>query len=85
MTALPEDQPLPEMPEPAPGADVAPTGPAPLAAGTFAIYEDGQGGYVLVTDMPGSGVQRKHIPAALVKLVTGGGVLSRRLGAIFGA
>ncbi len=63
----------------------------PVAAGTFAIYEDGQGGYVLVTQMPSAvteenpeGVARKHIPGALVKMATGGGLLGRRLGSLFG-
>lgn len=67
-------------PVPHPGG----TPPAPMLAGTFAIYEDGQGGYVLVTDTPDHGMMRKHIPAGLVKLATGGGMVSRKLAGIFG-
>lgn len=59
--------------------------PQALASGTFAVYEDGAGGFVLVTNMPDhGGVARRHIPSALVKMVTGGGMLSRKLGGIFG-
>lgn len=65
-------------------ADVTP-GPAPVIAGTFAIYEDGRGGYVLVTDTEAHGISRQHIPGALIKLAgggllgVGGGALGRRL------
>lgn len=59
------------------GADVH-----PVAAGTFVIYEDGKGGFVLVTDMPEQGgVRHQHIPRALIKMVTGGG---GKLAALFG-
>jgi hypothetical protein len=57
--------------------------PEAVIAGTFALYEDGAGGYVLVTETVAHGTQRKHIPAGLVKLATGGGMLSRRLNAAF--
>ena len=40
-------------------------GPIPALAGTFVIYEDGKGGYVLVVDVGGE-VTHKHIPAAMV-------------------
>jgi hypothetical protein len=43
-------------------------GPVPAIAGTFAIYEDGHGGYVLVTETEQHGIIRKHIPGALLKL-----------------
>jgi hypothetical protein len=52
-------------------------------AGTFAVYEDGKGGYVLVTDVGGD-VTRKAIPAALVKMATGNGVLAGRMRALMG-
>ena len=42
-------------------------GPIPALAGTFVIYEDGKGGYVLVVDVGGE-VTHKHIPAAMVKM-----------------
>lgn len=59
-------------------------GPEALLAGTFALYEDGQGGYVLVTDTVQHGTDRKHIPAALVKMATGGGIIGRKLAGMFG-
>jgi hypothetical protein len=64
--------------------DVEVSGPEPMLAGTFALYEDGQGGFVLVTDTEDHGEQRKHIPAALVKMATGGGLIGRKLAGIFG-
>lgn len=67
------------------GADPAPTGdePTPAVAGTFAIYPDGKGGYVLVTDVGGT-VERRHIPAAVVKMVSGGGMFARKFAQVFG-
>lgn len=57
---------------------VVPEGPVPAIAGTFAIYEDGSGGYVLVTDTTEHGTMRKHIPSTIVKLMGG------KFGALFG-
>lgn len=57
--------------------------PLPTLAGTFAIYDDGHGGFVLVTDVGGD-VTRKHIPAAIVKMATGGGVLGGQLRKLMG-
>lgn len=57
--------------------------PLPVMSGTFALYEDGKGGFVLVTDMAGT-VQRKHIPAGLVKMAMGDGAMSKRLRAMMG-
>lgn len=56
------------------------TQPEPELAGTFAIYADGHGGYVLVTDTVDQGTTRKHIPAAIVRLATGNGVLGKIFG-----
>lgn len=42
--------------------------PTPLIAGTFAAYDDGVGGYVLVTDTHEHGTMRRHIPGKMVKL-----------------
>ncbi len=70
-----------------PTTDVAEGGvfdPEPVIAGTFALYEDGEGGFVLVTQTERHGIDRKHIPKALVKMATGGGILGRRLGSLFG-
>jgi len=58
-------------------------GPVPQLAGTFALYDDDHGGYVLVTDVGGD-VTRKHIPAALVRMAMGDGVVSRRVRALMG-
>lgn len=41
---------------------------APMVAGTFAVYEDGTGGYVLVTQVEGRPVEHRRIPAAMVKM-----------------
>jgi hypothetical protein len=57
--------------------------PPPMLAGTFAIYETPDGGYVLVTDTPSRGIERKMIPGKLVRLVTRGPGASM-FGRIFG-
>lgn len=58
-----------------------PAGPDPLIHGTFALYADGAGGFVLVTETDAHGVNRKHIPRAMVKLamklMNGGGMLAK--------
>lgn len=54
-------------------------GPTPVLAGTFAIYHDGDGGFVLVTDT-GEGPQRKHIPAAIIKLAARTGAIGKFFG-----
>jgi hypothetical protein len=74
------------MAENEPAEPATEPGPAPMLAGTFAIYEDGNGGFVLVTDTTPDGTdpQRKHIPAALVKMATGGGLIGRKLSGLFG-
>jgi hypothetical protein len=56
----------------------------PMISGWFALYEDGEGGFVLVTETDKGGLQRKHIPSAIVKIATGGGILGRKLGSLFG-
>jgi len=67
--------------EPEPAADDV----APILAGKFGIYEDGKGGYWLITETDAHGMQRKHIPAALVKLATGQGLMGKRLTGLFGS
>ncbi len=58
-----------------------PAGPEPLLHGTFALYPDGAGGFVLVTETDAHGVNRKHIPSAMVRLamkaINGGGLLAK--------
>lgn len=64
-------------------SEQTPEAPVPALAGTFALYEDGSGGFVLVTDVGGE-VTRKAIPAAIVKLATGDGAMSKRVRAMLG-
>lgn len=70
-----------------PPAD-APPAPAVLFAGTHVVYDDGQGGVVLVIqDREGNSIQ-KHLPAGLLRLAekmtgVGGGGMGA-LGALFG-
>jgi hypothetical protein len=57
--------------------------PEPLFAGTFAIYGEPGGGVVLVVEDRDGKVERKRIPAALVKMgvqaMEGSGMLGRML------
>lgn len=49
--------------------------PEPMAAGTYAVYNDQQGGYVLVIGTREGETHHKHLPAHLVKMaekMTGG-------------
>jgi hypothetical protein len=46
--------------------------PEPIIAGSFAIYPGPRGELVLVTDIPGRGIERKVFPRALVKLMMSG-------------
>lgn len=57
--------------------------PTPLLAGTFAVYQTPDGGFVLVTDIPGRGQETKVIPGKMVRLVTSG-VGSKMFGSLFG-
>ena len=42
--------------------------PIPLVAGSFALYEDGKGGFWLVTHNPEQGVVKTHIPRKMVRI-----------------
>jgi hypothetical protein len=58
--------------------------PAPMMAGSFGIYDDGGGGYWLMVKLDGQDeVQRKHIPAKLIKLASSG-PFARMAGGLFG-
>jgi len=57
--------------------------PTPFMAGTFALYEDGHGGYVLVTQVNDE-ITRKHIPAGIVKLAMGNGLVARQMRSLMG-
>jgi hypothetical protein len=76
----PEQQPAEaaqnEHPDDAPkrdaeAVDAAPAaaqdGPEPMAAGTFAIYDDTRGGYVFVISTREGQTIHKHFPATVVK------------------
>lgn len=41
---------------------------APIAAGTYAVYEDGSGGVVLVLATSDGDTHHKHIPAKIIKM-----------------
>lgn len=45
-----------------------PEAPDPMAAGTYAVYEDGQGGYVLVLGTREGETHRKHVSGYMVKM-----------------
>jgi hypothetical protein len=45
-----------------------PAAPVPIAAGTYSLYQDGAGGYVLVIGTSEGAVHHKHIPAKVVKM-----------------
>lgn len=66
------------MSDDAPGsALLAPDpGPIPISMGTYAIYNDGSGGFVLVATADGV-EHKKHIPAKLVKLISGTGAIGK--------
>jgi hypothetical protein len=49
-------------------AAAEPDPPTPVVSGSFAIYEGARGEIVLVTEIPGRGVERKVFPKALVKM-----------------
>lgn len=66
-----------DVPEPA-------STPAPMLAGTYAVYEDGAGGYVIVAETSDNATIRKHIPHGLVKMLTGGGLLARKFREVIG-
>lgn len=56
--------------------------PQPLFAGTYAVYDDGAKGVVLVLAQKGGETVHKHIPAGLLKMAErfGGGGLSGLFG-----
>jgi len=75
------------MTEPEHGVTAEPAAPTPAVAGTFAIYQDSDGGLVLVADIVGRGPVRRKVPAAMVQMMTGerGGVVGKLLRRTFGS
>lgn len=72
-----------EAVEATPAAAAPPSGPQPIAAGTYAVYDDQQGGYYLVLGTSDGQVHRKHLPGQLVKMAEKLGGASP-LAALFG-
>lgn len=73
-----------EAVEATPAAPAPPSGPEPLAAGTYAVYDDTAGGYVLVIGTREGETHRKHLPGHLVKMaekMAGGSPLAMLFGA----
>lgn len=60
-----------------------PAGVEPLVGGTFALYDDDHGGFVLVAETTQHGIMRRHIPAAMVKLASKMAAGGNLLGGIF--
>jgi hypothetical protein len=64
-----------------PSDQALPEGWDTVASGTFALYSTPDGGMHLVTDIPGRGVEHKHISGrafrGMAKLVSGGGPFGR--------
>lgn len=50
--------------EPVPDQD-----PTVVIAGTFVVYDDGDGGFVLVCETNNNGIVRKHITKRIVRLM----------------
>ena len=64
--------------------DPVPETPVPLMTGTFVIYSDDDGGYVLVAEITQDGetkVKKQHVNKRMIKLV---GPLIGKLGLING-
>lgn len=73
-------------PEPEPGAAVTPAELAGLTAvmtGRFALYQAATGGMEIFFDI-GDGTQRKAIPAAMVKMMTGEGRFAKSMRRMLG-
>jgi len=62
---MPDDS-TPEQIDVAPADNEAPT---PVLTGTFALYLDGKGGWVIVGETPVHGVVRKHISPSLMRMM----------------
>lgn len=51
-----------------PAAAAPSPGPDPLAAGTYAVYEDGHGGVMLVIGTREGEIHKKHLSAKIIKM-----------------
>jgi len=60
-------------------------GPVPMAAGTYAVYDDTAGGFVLVIGTREGETHHKHIPARVVKMAEMAMGGNSPLAAMFGA
>ena len=83
-----EDEPLPgfDVPGlvPPPDTDPAMSAGDCIIGGTFALYHDGNGGFVLVTDTTERGIERQHLPKAMVRLASRLGVAGSKVAGIIG-
>lgn len=68
----------------APDPDAPAKGPVPMAAGTYAVYDDQNGGYVLVIGTREGETHHKHIPARIVKMAEMAMGGNSPFGAMFG-
>ncbi|MFJ8719758.1 hypothetical protein ACIRD9_42605 [Streptomyces violaceus] len=62
-----------------------PDGPVPIAAGTYAVYDDQDGGFVLVLGTREGQTHHKHVPARVVKMAEMAMGGNSPLAAMFGA
>lgn len=61
-----------------------PEAPQPLHAGTYAVYSDNKGGYVLVIGTREGETHHRHLPAAMVKVAEKMAGGNNPLAALFG-
>jgi hypothetical protein len=64
--------------------DVAPPGHVRLIAGTFQIFTNETGDYILIADVEGQGRQVKRLPAAMAKALQGNGPMGKLFAKTFG-
>lgn len=69
----------------APPPEAPADGPVPMAAGTYALYDDQAGGYVLVIGTREGETHHKHIPSKVVKMAEMAMGGNSPLAAMFGA
>lgn len=58
--------------------------PEPFLAGTFALYSAASGAVVMVTEIPGRGVEQRDMPSKMVKLAIAAMSGKGPLGKLFG-
>jgi hypothetical protein len=76
---LPRESALPGDPNAAKNT-AAPAGPVLVGQGTYAVYEDGKGGYMLVTTDAEGNVAQQPVPAMIVAAARGEGMMGNMPG-----